>query len=361
MKQDRLDLILKYIVEDFTRTSEPVGSMNLIKDHNLPYSSATVRNDMAYLEKEGYLEKRHTSSGRVPSTKGLQYYLDHLKDEEIKGENATEGFEKEFAMVFRSKAQSFENMISKSCEVLSQVTSLATVSLGNEADNENLTSVTVTPLSSNAATVILLTDRGHVENKTFQVGKGSDMSSLEMGMKILNSRLQGTPIGQIEEKAKALEPILKAQIGKDTRLVMETFAEALLSFAKKRFHTYGVTKLLENPNYKDDQESFAEVLRVIEGASKMEETASGTENPGANVMLSPEANVAVVSQKISIPGMPETEFAVVGPKGMDYKRVMAALKYISSNLEKYFGPEGTDEDGGSPGSKKKTAKKGGQQ
>ena len=60
MKQDRLDQILKYIVEDFIRTSQPVGSQNLIKDHNLSYSSATIRNDMAKLEKEGLIEKRHT-------------------------------------------------------------------------------------------------------------------------------------------------------------------------------------------------------------------------------------------------------------------------------------------------------------
>ena len=112
MKQDRLDQILKFIVEDFIRTSQPVGSQNLIKDHNLSYSSATIRNDMAKLEKEGLIEKRHTSGGRVPSTKGLQYYIDHLKDDEVENSTAVDGFDKEFAMVFRNKAQSFEDMIS---------------------------------------------------------------------------------------------------------------------------------------------------------------------------------------------------------------------------------------------------------
>ena len=337
MKQDRLDQILKYIVEDFIRTSQPVGSQNLIKDHNLSYSSATIRNDMAKLEKEGLIEKRHTSGGRVPSTKGLQYYIDHLKDDEVENSTAVDGFDKEFAMVFRNKAQSFEDMISKSCEVLSQVTSLAAVSLGNRASNENLTSVTLTPLSPSVATVILLTDRGHVENKTFPVKKDTDMNSLTTGIKILNSRLTGTPISEIEERVKAIEPILKAQIGKDTQVVIEAFVEAFVSFAKKRYHSYGVTKLLSNPTYENDKNSVMEALKVLEGKVGLDEgVLSEKEDDGTNVRLAQGANVAVVSHKVDLPGLPKTEVAVVGPKGMDYKKVMAALKCLSDNIQKYF-------------------------
>lgn len=344
-KQERLDELLRFIVEDFTRTSEPVGSENLIRDHRLTYSSATVRNDMAILEREGYIEKRHTSSGRVPSTKGLQYYLVRLKEDPLEeGGFATDGFEKEFAMVFRSKAQSFEDMISKSCEVLSQLTSLATVSLGNQAGNENLTSVTMTPLSRNAATVILLTDRGHVESKTFPVSKESDMEALSTGIRLLNARLNGTPVGEIEEKLRAIEPILKAQIGKDSQIVMEAFAEAFVSFVKKRNQTYGVSKLLSNPNYENDRKSVVEAIRILEGKVKLEGSAlSGDEDSGTNVRLAEAANVAVVSQKVDVPGLPQTEVAVVGPKGMDYRKVIGALRYLSDNINRYFRGEEQEE------------------
>lgn len=228
-------------------------------------------------------------------------------------------------------------MISRSCEVLSQVTSLATVSLGNQASNENLTSVTMTPLSSNAATVILLTDRGHVENKTFPIAKDTDMRSLSTGIKMLNDRLNGTPISEIEDKMKAIEPILKAQIGKDSQIVMEAFAEAFVSFAKKRFHSYGVTKLLTNPNYENDRKSVMEAIRILEGKSKLDDTSiSENEDEGTNVRLASGANVAVVSQKVDLPGLPQTEVAVVGPKGMDYKKVISALRFLNKNLFNYF-------------------------
>ena len=224
-------------------------------------------------------------------------------------------------------------MISKSCEVLSQVTSLAAVSLGNRASNENLTSVTLTPLSPSVATVILLTDRGHVENKTFPVKK----DTFTTGIKILNSRLTGTPISEIEERVKAIEPILKAQIGKDTQVVIEAFVEAFVSFAKKRYHSYGVTKLLSNPTYENDKNSVMEALKVLEGKVGLDEgVLSEKEDDGTNVRLAQGANVAVVSQKVDLPGLPKTEVAVVGPKGMDYKKVMAALKCLSDNIQKYF-------------------------
>lgn len=343
MKQERLDVILKYIVEDFIRTSEPVGSENLIRDHGLSYSSATIRNDMALLERDGFIEKRHVSGGRVPSTKGLQYYLENLREDDMKEFSHGNGFEKEFALVFKDKAQSFENMISKSCEILSEVTSLAAVSLGNQASNESLTSVTMTPLSNSAATVILLTDRGHVESKTFPIKKDTDMGSLSRGIEILNRRLTGTPISQIEERTKALEPILKEQIGKDTHVVLEAFAEAFVSFAKKKYQSYGMAKLLENPTYENDKASVREALRVLEGQLG-EDIHAGMGRDGTKFRLADEANVAVVSQRVDIPGLPKTEVAVVGPKGMDYKKVISALRCLSENLERYFGDD--EDDGG---------------
>ena len=79
MALPRRDLILKYIVEYFIKTAAPVGSNTLIEQYDLPYSSATIRNEMMELEEEGFIEKTHTSSGRVPSTKGYRYYIEHLR------------------------------------------------------------------------------------------------------------------------------------------------------------------------------------------------------------------------------------------------------------------------------------------
>lgn len=160
------------------------------------------------------------------------------------------------------------------------------------------------------------------------------MNSLTTGIKILNSRLTGTPISEIEERVKAIEPILKAQIGKDTQVVIEAFVEAFVSFAKKRYHSYGVTKLLSNPTYENDKNSVMEALKVLEGKVGLDEgVLSEKEDDGTNVRLAQGANVAVVSQKVDLPGLPKTEVAVVGPKGMDYKKSWLLLNVYPTTFK----------------------------
>ena len=83
MELNRSDTILKYIVEYFIKTAQPVGSKTLIDEYHLPYSSATIRNEMFALEKMGLIEKTHTSSGRVPSSKGYKYYCEHLRESSL--------------------------------------------------------------------------------------------------------------------------------------------------------------------------------------------------------------------------------------------------------------------------------------
>ncbi len=356
--QQRKDMILKYIVEDFIATAEPVGSNALLGKHRLDMSSATIRNVMAGLEKDGLIEKTHTSSGRVPSTAGYRYYVEKLGSGESLKRNVAEGFEKEFALVFKSKTQSVEDTIQKACEVLSQVTSLAIVVLGNEARNETLVSVSMIPLSPVAATVILVTDRGSVENKTFPMPKGVDIKAVTYGVKLLNDRLAGTKISDLESKTRALEPILKSQVGRDSKIVVEAFVDAFLSFAKKRYKAYGTTNLLGLPEFSDEEAFRKAVSYLGEGLDpESADTVKAQVGPGTNVSLSDRADVAVVSQSFNLPGLPAGDIAVVGPRRMDYKKVILLLRGLAKTLADYY--ESTGETPPKVVSKKDDDKKGG--
>ena len=116
MLSARQMLIFKYIVEEFIETAEPVGSKLLMTKYELPYSSATIRNEMSKLEELGFLVKTHTSSGRVPSKKGYYYYVNTLLqpnvDEQVKNQVAT---------IFSDTHQSLNSLIKESCEMLSQL------------------------------------------------------------------------------------------------------------------------------------------------------------------------------------------------------------------------------------------------
>ena len=158
----RSDLILKYIVEYFIKNAEPVGSHTLIEEYQLPYSSATIRNEMSALEKMGYLEKPHTSAGRIPSSKGYEYYCEHLRDKDVDDQ-----LRYSLQNVLSSKIQSIEEVIKQSCEIISHMTNLVSVVSRSDEELERLASVQLIPINENTITAIFVTDKGYVQNKTF--------------------------------------------------------------------------------------------------------------------------------------------------------------------------------------------------
>ena len=154
--------ILKAIVDEFVSTAEPVGSKTLVDKYNLPYSSATIRNDMATLESLGYLEKPHTSAGRIPSNKGYQYYCENLLKKDM-----DEDVKYALANIFDKRTANIEDAIKESCKIVSEMTNLATGMLGPDAKNQTLERIKVFQIDSRMAVCVFITNTGHTENKTF--------------------------------------------------------------------------------------------------------------------------------------------------------------------------------------------------
>lgn len=338
MELTRRDQILKLIVEEFITDAEPVGSKTLIEKFHLPYSSATVRNDMMELEKLGLIEKTHASSGRVPSSAGYRYYVEHLQAEgDVK---VDAGFKKEFQMILAKKSQSVEDIMDKSCKILSEMTNLATVVLGADAQAEHLISISIVPLSSHAATAIFVTDRGYVENKTFVIRSDKDGQQITNCVDFLNKRLAGTPVSSLGEKIEALRPIISELLGKSSDLILESLVEAFMKFAKERIYATGAQKLIAMPEYDADKDKLQNVLDLINSPEKfreaIEQDAGKNASSGVTYTQDADDDLAIVSENFSISGLPGTKVAVVGPQRMNYKKVIGTLEYIAEELNKYF-------------------------
>lgn len=336
MKLERKEEILKAIVEEFIRTAQPVGSETLLKKYQLKCSSATIRNAMAALEKEGYLEKTHVSSGRVPSSKGYQYYLEKLDNSSMMTTIDME-FQREFQRILNNKSKSVEDVLSQSCEILSEMTKMATVVLGPRANDEKLVSVQLLKLSSNSAMGIFITDSGYVEKKTFVIDNKNPgaYETLKNAVSLLNDRLSGTPISELEDKARLLKPIAISLFGKEGDLVIQAFMETLLSFTKKRYQVYGQKNLLNMPEFSNDINSFLSAVETLEDPSKLEKNLSENDNLGfCNVGFTNEnkGDFAIISKAVN----GKDQIAVVGPKRMDYKRILSALEYVVYMLDKYY-------------------------
>ena len=336
----RSETILKLIVEHFIKTAQPVGSHTLLDEYKLSYSSATIRAEMNALEKDGYLEKTHTSSGRVPSSKGYQYYVEHLRDQRIDSQ-----VKFALASILEKKAQSTEEIIKQSCQILSSMTNLASVVLGPKASQEKLVSVQLIPLGNSAATAVFVTDQGYVENKTFIIDDKVSLDDLQKTMSLLNDRLKGTPIIELVSKMEAMRPALTDYVvGQD--VIYQAILEAFLRFTSSRMDLYGKENLLEQPEFIDDAKKLRKVLGLLDDPEALrkaleEETI---EDQGIQIKIGgadPElGDMAIISASLAIPGGEGTSINLVGPSRMDYDKALATLKYVTDALEQYFAKEG---------------------
>ena len=333
----RRDQILKLIVEYFIRTAEPVGSKTLLEKYRLDCSSATIRNEMNALEKDGMLEKTHTSSGRVPSKKGYEYYVANLRESEV-----DDKVKYALANVLSEKTKSIEEVVKESCEILSDMTNLASVLIGPKITEEALASVQLIPLSSNSATAVFVTDKGHVENKTFIIKDSMSLEEVQKMVGALNDRLKGTPIAEVVPKMEAMKSAFQDYYVKE-KPVYEALLGAFVKFTGERIQLYGKDALFSQPEFASDADKLRKLLDFIENPTAFRNALSGGKDvkEGVKVRIGKEEGIgdmAVVSCGLKLPGNPS--LTVLGPTRMDYEKVMATVKYFADAIDAYFSEEG---------------------
>lgn len=332
----RQDEILKYIVEYFIKTAEPVGSKTLMEAYRLDYSSATIRNEMNALESLGYLEKTHTSSGRVPSEKGYQYYVEHLREGAV-----DQGVKNAMQVVLSERAKSVEEVMKESCEILSHMTKLASVVLGPSVEEEHLQNVQIIPLGANTASAIFVTDKGYVENKTFVIPDNLQMSEVEKNVAFLNDRLVGTPVSQLVGKMEAMRPAAMDYVLGE-KLLYQAILEAFVKFAGDRMSLYGKDALLQQPEFSSDAAKLKKVLSLLDNPGELRKAVKDSKDTptGVKVHIGSEEDgmedVSLVSARLNVPGASDALLTLLGPSRMDYESVVATLEYVTAAIDKYF-------------------------
>ncbi|MBQ2478949.1 MAG: heat-inducible transcription repressor HrcA [Erysipelotrichales bacterium] len=337
MLSPRQEEILKAIVEEFIRSATPVGSNTLLKKYDMPYSSATIRNEMMALEREGLLEKTHTSSGRVPSTEGYRYYVENLMEPVMTGKARNE-----IASIYDFSNWSLEDAIQKSCDVVSQMTSLTSVVLGPEAHAQTLRHIKMFPVDEMTAVAVFITDQGHTENRTFKFDETVSLDDITRCTEILNDRLAGTPISEVAEKMKELKPVLANEI-KRSEVLFNAFFQAFVKFASRSMYYSGAGNMLYQPEF-SDIEKLKQMMRMLEDSSVWKQIAANSQiavtNPDSAGSVFWTEDYAIVSHPVGLTGDDSTQLMVVGPKRMDYKEVMNILDYMAEMLERLYRRKG---------------------
>ena len=324
----RQRLLLKEIVENYIKKAKPVGSKSLCD--KLKCSSATIRNEMALLENLGYLEKNHISSGRIPSEAGYRYYVENLMEpKKLTGEDVLK-----LQTIFHNNTLEVSDAITECMKIIADITNYTSVVLGKSSKDNELKQVSIIPLNDNKIVALVCTDKGIVENKQFTLSPNVYIDEVVKTSEIINKMLVGTPIDEVSARLEFdIKPIIAKHVTQ-YEAVYNIFYNAFNDFAKSSSNVFfsGKANILKQPEYNDANE-IKNILTKFEDEELVKNIEA--KDNGINVYIGQESefdkNVTIVKTKYNINGE-EGTIAIVGPKRMEYDRVIGLLDYISKNI-----------------------------
>ena len=329
MLTERQEKILKLIVEKYIKEPIPVGSKAISKI--LKCSSATVRNDMGELENNGLLEKTHTSSGRIPSEAGYRYYVDNLMElKKMNGEDLLK-----LQIVFKNQQLALSDVITKSLQVISDMTNYTTVVLGSTSHENLLKQIEVIPIDDVSMIVIIVTDKGHVEHKNIKLQDVS-LEDIKKTVGLINNLISGTPIDEVSNKLEfEVKPIIGKYVKQHEQLY-NAFYHVFSDFTNQEVNIMGRSKMLEQPEFSTNINKIKNVFNKLESPEIINNITEDDDN-NINVYIGDESNidsdVTVIKTKYTT-DKDEGTIAIIGPKRMEYDRVVSMLEYIKENIER---------------------------
>lgn len=333
MINQRQEELLKCIVEDYIKTAHPIGSKSLCE--KLSCSSATIRNEMSYLEELGLLEKTHTSSGRIPSEKGYRYYVDHImQPKELTGEDVLK-----LQTIFRNNSLVLSDTILRSMEIISELTRYTAVILGKSSKDNLVSKTEVVPLDDNNFIAIVVTDKGHVEHKKMFIDERVDINEIKGIVDLINKHIIGTPIDEVSQKLEfEVKPIIGDEI-KQKEVLYNAFYNVFNDLRNTSdVKVNNTSNMLKEPEF-NDAEKIRKILDkfddidMVRSIEDIEEDQDG----GVHIHIGSENNfdddVTIIKTNYSLDGE-EGTIALIGPKRMEYDRVTTLLNYIKENIER---------------------------
>ncbi|ENQ3079885.1 heat-inducible transcriptional repressor HrcA [Bacillus sp. WLY-B-L8] len=332
MLTERQLLILQTIIDDFIGSAQPVGSKTLSKKEEITFSSATIRNEMADLEELGFIEKTHSSSGRVPSEKGYRFYVDHLlAPQHLPSEDIVQ-----IKDLFAQRVFEAEKLAQQSAQILSEITNYTAIVLGPKVSANKLRNVQILPLGHQTAVAIIVTDTGHVQSKTITVPESVDLQDLEKMVNILNDKLSGVPMSELHNKIfKEIVMVLRQYVH-NYDSVMKMLDGTFQFPLSEKVYFGGKTNMLAQPEFHDiqkvrlllnmieNEDAFYDILKSKQIGIQVK---IGRENSSAAM-----ENCSLISATYSIGDEQLGTIAILGPTRMQYSRVISLLQLFTKQF-----------------------------
>lgn len=330
--------ILKAIISNYLETGEPVGSRTVSKYTDLNLSSATIRNEMADLEELGLIMQPRTSAGRIPTDKGYRLYVDRLmveKDTEME----------EMKTQLLDRVDKMESLLKQVAKVLAYNTNYATLVTAPQYQNSKLKFIQLSQVDENQLLAVIVVDGNVIKNKLMNVERmlGND-EILKLNV-LLNTFLQGASLQDIN-----LEMIhtIKDQAGEFADIMENIFqgiAEAIHEADEVEIYTSGTTNMLKYPELGSIEQTtkLLEALEDGQGLNELiDETMNSNSDNGIQVYIGEETPVSnmkdcsIVTATYELAEGAKGTIGIIGPKRMDYKKVVSTLKNLTGELDTIF-------------------------
>ena len=342
---DRKKQILLSIIKMYLETGEPVGSRTISKIPGLTLSSATIRNEMADLVEMGYILQPHTSAGRIPSDKGYRFYVDQLMEEKEREVEEREREVEEMKDILVEKADKMERLLKQVAKSLSVNTNYAAMISAPQYHANRLKFIQLSRMEKNRIVAVIVVEGNMIKNQIIDIDEPIDDETLLKLNMLLNTNLNGLTIDEIN---LSIITKMKEQAGEHSELVAEVIdavAESIKADEELEIYTSGANNIFKYPELADNQKA-SEIITAFEEKKQLTdlvyETLSHSDEKGIQVYIGEESPVenmkdcSVVTATYELDEGIHGTIGIIGPKRMDYDKVLKTMKKLTSELDTIF-------------------------
>ncbi|GII86539.1 heat-inducible transcription repressor HrcA [Sphaerisporangium siamense] len=326
MLDDRKLAVLRAVVEDYVSTNEPVGSKALAERHNLGVSPATVRNDMAVLEEQGYITQPHTSAGRVPTDKGYRLFVDRLS--QIKPLSAAE---RRAIETFLAGAVDLDDVVTRTVRLLAQLTRQVAVVQYPSLTRSTVRHVELVPLAERRIMLVLITNTGRVEQRVVDLPEVVGDDRIAHLRALLNASLDGCGLNRVPDTIADLPERLPEEERPVAATILSVLLETLVDRHEEKIIFAGAANLAGDftVGLRDVLEALEEQVVLMRLLGEADEHSAlmvriGSENPYSGLH-----GTSIVAAGYGSGDNELARLGVLGPTRMDYPVTMGAVRAVA--------------------------------
>ena len=340
---ERRKRILRTIVESYIATAEPIGSKAIAEKAGLTCSSATIRNEMAELERLGLLEQPHTSAGRIPTAAGYRFYVNELMEEHKLTMQETQSINEQMQV----RMQELDRVIDQAGRMVSQLTNYPAFAMADRRQQATITRYDLLMVDQNSFIIVVMTNLNVVKNKLVRLPTDVNEPQLQLLNTLLNTTFVGKTAEQLNPELMRMAEKAAGSAYGLISLVVSFAMEVLEDAGRSSVHTAGANRILEHTEYQDVDKAH-ELLSYLDHDAELAQLPSALGDSDTAILIGPEnvsaalKDTSVVMASYDIGDGMRGVIGVVGPTRMDYAKVTARLSYFAESLSRMFGKGETE-------------------